>query len=86
MHRHDAETGYALFEKRSTVYEYVLISSISLHASMQMQSRRCDHRIVSYNHPIKPRILGEAYSYPPFWAEGVRSTCTISIVLLSCGP
>ena len=52
MHRDGAEAGYARFEKRSTVYEYVLISSISLHASMQMQSRRCDHRIVSYNHPI----------------------------------
>ena len=58
MHRHDAETGYALFEKKSTVYEYVLISSISLHASMQMQSRRCDHRIASYNHPI----LSQGYS------------------------
>ena len=86
MHRHNAEARYALFKTRSKVYEYVLISSISLHASMQMQSRRCDHRIVSYNHPIKPRILGEAYPYPPFWTEGVRSTCTISLVLLSRGP
>ena len=85
MHRHDAEARYALFEKGSMVYEYVLISSISLHASMQMQSRHCDHRIVSYNHPIKPRILGEAYP-SPFWTEGVLSTCTICLVLLSRGP